>query len=214
MIRRRERFPYEWCVAVSGAVLLVISPWVTSTPFSSLLIVWAHWIADLLPGFLFVGTHDGFISTFLPFIGAVALIYPILAFCEQVIEAPKSLVRIARGIAVPMFLLSGMAIVDATLTTGTPWRFGQIAVACGIGILLAMFGVRLRRERVLSSQVRVIGATFLIAGVCIASFVLLPVGLLALFITYIMLAVVLAQREPASPPSNLDSQPNEQDEPI
>jgi len=197
VIRRRERFPYEWCVAVSGALLLVISPWAPSTPFSSLLTVWARWIADLLPGFLFVGTYAGFVSSFLPLFGALALIYPILAFCDQVITAPKSLVWIARATAVLMFLLAGMAIVDATLPTGTPWKLGQIAVACGIGVLLAMFGLRLRRERVLSSHIRAIGATFLIAGVCIASFVLLPVGLLALFVAYIMLAIVLAQRKPA-----------------
>ena len=197
MIRQRELFPYEWCVAVSGAGVVVISPWVPSTPFSSLLTVWSRWIADLLPGFLFVGTHDGFVSAFLPFIGAVALIYPIFALCEQVLETPRSLVRIARVTAVLMFLLSGMAIVDAVLATSTPWKLGQIAVACGIGILLAIFGVRLRRECVLSSQIRTIGVTFLIAGACIASFVLLPAGLLVLSVTYIVLAIVLAQREPA-----------------
>jgi len=197
VIRRRERFPYEWCVAVSGAALLVISPWVPSTPFSSLLTVWSRWIADFLPGFLFVGTHDGFVSAFLPFLGALTLIYPILAFCDQVIEAPKSFVWIARTTAVLMFLLSGMAITNATLPMGTPWKLGQIALACGIGILLAMFGVRLRRERVFSSQIRTIGATFVIAGVCIASFVLLPVGLLVLSVTYIMLTIVLAQRKSA-----------------
>jgi len=197
MIRRRERFPYEWCVAVSGAVLLVISPWVSSTPFSSLLTVWLRWIADLLPGFLFVGTHDEFVSTFLPFIGAATLIYPILAFCDQVLEAPKFLVRIARATGALMFLLSGMAIADATLPMGTQWKLGQIVVACGIGILLAVFGVRLRRECVLSSRIRTIGATFVIAGVCIASFVLLPVGLLVLSVTYIMLTIVLAQRKSA-----------------
>jgi hypothetical protein len=145
-----------------------------------------------------MGTHDGFVSAFLPLIGAATLIYPIFAFCDQVIEAPKSLVWIARATAVLMFLLSGMAIVDATLPTGTPWKLGQIAVACGIGVLLAIFGVRLRREYVLSSRIRTIGVTLFIAGVCIASFVLLPVGLLVLFITYIMLAIVLAQRKPAS----------------
>ncbi len=197
MIRRRERFPYEWCIAVSGAVLLVISPWGPSTPFSSLLTVWSQWIADLLPGFLFVGAYDGFVSAFLPFIGAATLIYPILAFCDQVLEAPRSFVLVARATAALMFLLSGMAIVDATLTMGTPWELGQIAVACGIGVLLAVFGIRLRRVTVLSSQVRTIGATFLIAGACIASFVLLPVGLLVLSVTYIMLAIVLAQRKSA-----------------
>ena len=197
MIHRREHFPYEWCIAVSGALLLVISPWAPSIPFSSLLTAWSRWIAEPLLGWHLVGTYDGFVATFLPFIGAVALIYPILAFCDQVLEAPKSFVWIARAIAVFMLLLSGMAIVDATLAMGTPWKLGQIAVACGIGILLAMFGVRLRRARVLSSHIRTIGVTLFIAGVCIASFVLLPVGLLVLSVTYIVLAIVLAQREPA-----------------
>ena len=197
MIRRREGFPYEWCIAVSGALLLVISPWGPSIPFSSLLTVWSRWIASLLPGFLFVGTHDGFVAAFLPLFGALALIYPILTFCRQVLEAPKSLLWIARATAVLMFLLSGMAIVDATVVMGTPWEFGQIAVSCGIGILLAIFGIQLRKERVLSSQIRTIGTSFLIAGVCIASFILLPVGLFVLFVTYMLLAIVLAQRKPA-----------------
>jgi len=178
-------------------VLLVISPWAPSTPFSSLLTVWARWIVNLLPGLVFASKYDGFVYSFLPLIGAATLIFPILAFCRQVLEAPKSLVWIARATAGLMFLLSGMAIVDATVVMGTPWEFGQIAVSCGIGILLAIFGFRLRRERILSSHIRTIGVTLIIAGVCIASFILLPVGLLVLFVTYIMLAIVLAQREPA-----------------
>jgi len=197
VISQRERFPYEWCITISAAVLLVISPWGPSTPFSSLLTVWLRWIVNLLGGRVFASKYDGFVSAFLPLIGTVVLIYPILAFCRQVLEAPKSLVWIARATAALMFLLSGMAIVDATVVMGTSWEFGQIAVSCGIGMLLAIFGIRLRKERVLSSQIRTIGVTFLIAGVCIASFALLPVGLFVLFVTYIMLAIVLAQREPA-----------------
>jgi hypothetical protein len=145
-----------------------------------------------------MGTHDGFVSAFLPLIGAATLIYPIFAFCDQVLETPKSFVWIARTTTVLMFLLSGMAIVDATLAMPTPWKLGQIAVACGIGILLAIFGIRLHRRYILSSQIRTIGVTLFIAGVCIASFVLLPVGLLVLSVTYIVLAIVLAQRKPTS----------------
>jgi hypothetical protein len=178
-------------------MLLVISPWGPSIPFSSLLTVWSRWIAEPLLGWHLVGTYDGFVSTFLPFFGALALIYPILAFCDQVLETPKSFVWIARTTAALMLFLSGMAIVDATLPMGTPWKLGQIAVACGIGILLAIFGVRLHSARVLSSQIRTIGVTLFIAGICIASFVLLPVGLLVLSVTYIVLAIVLAQRKPA-----------------
>jgi hypothetical protein len=129
-------------VAVSGALLLVISPWAPSTPFSSLLTVWARWIADLLPGFLFVGKYDGFVAAFLPLFGTATLIYPIFAFCDQVLAAPKPLVRIPRATAVLMFLLSGMPIVDATLATSTPWELGQIAARWGQTFILRIASAR------------------------------------------------------------------------
>ncbi len=200
MVRRRERFPYEWYVAISGAVALAISPWGASIPFSGLFAAWSRWVAEPLLGWHLGAMYDGFVSAFLPILGAASLSYPILAFCSQVLETPRYFVWVARAAAVLMFLLAGMAIVDATVAIGTPWELAQLAVACGIGILLATFGIRLQRERVLSPRIRLLGVTFLIAGGCIASFVLLPVGLLALFVTYIVLAIVLAQREaPASP---------------
>lgn len=200
MVRRRERFPYEWCVAISGAVALAISPWGPSIPFSGLFAAWARWVAEPLLGWHLGATYDGFVSAFLPILGAVSLSYPILAFCSQVLETPRYFVWVARAAAVLMFLLAGMAVVDAAVAIGTSWELGQLAVACGIGVLLAAFGIRLQRERVLSPRIRLLGVTLSVAGVCIATFVLLPVGLLALFVTYIVLAIVLAQREaPASP---------------
>jgi len=195
MVRWRERFPYEWCVAVSGAVALAISPWGASIPFSGLFAAWSRWVAEPLLGWHLGTVYNGFVCVFLPILGAASLSYPILAFCSQVLEARRYFVSVARATAVLMFLLAGMAIVDATVSLGTSWELGQLTVACGIGVLLATFGFRLQREYVLSARIRLLGVTLFIAGVCIASFLLLPVGLLALSVTYILLAIVLAQRE-------------------
>jgi len=197
MVRRRERFPYEWCVAISGAVALAISPWGPSIPFSGLFAAWSRWAAEPLFGWHLGAMYDGFVSAFLPILGAASLSYPILAFCSQVLDAPKSLGFVARAAVVLMFLLAGMAVVDAAVAIGTSWELGQLAVACGIGVLLATFGIRLHRERVLSPRIRLLGVTLSVAGVCIATFVLLPVGLLTLSVTYIVIAILLAQREHA-----------------
>lgn len=196
MIQQRNRFPYEWCVAISAAVLIAILPWAPSIPFSSVLAAWLRWITNPLPGLHFVGTYDGFVAAFLPFFGALSLSHPLLAFCDQVLERPRYFVPVARTIAALMIILSGMAIADQTLTLGTSWEFAQIGVSCGIGVLLVMFAIRLHRNYVLPPAIRMLSVTLLIAGACIASFVLLPAGLLALFVAYIALAIALARREP------------------
>ena len=69
MLYQRERFPYEWCVAVSGAVALVISPWVPSIPFSSLFAIWSRWVAEPFLGWHLGGMYDGFLSAFFPVLG-------------------------------------------------------------------------------------------------------------------------------------------------
>ena len=62
----RERVPYEWCVAVCAAILLAISPWVTSIPFSGLLETWLRWIGEPLLGWRLVAPTNGFLALFLP----------------------------------------------------------------------------------------------------------------------------------------------------
>ncbi len=196
MIQQRDRYPYEWCVAISGALLVVILPWAPSIPFSSVLAVWLRWITDPLPGLHFASSYDGFVAAFLPFFGALSLSYPLLAFCDQLLERPRYFVWVARILTLLMIILSGMAIADQMLTLGTAWEFAQIGVSCGIGVLLVMFAIRLHRDYVLPPAIRMLSVTILIAGACIASFVLLPAGLLALFVAYIVLAIALARREP------------------
>ena len=191
----RERIPYEWCIAVSAAVMLAISPWVSGTPFSRLLSVWSHRIGESLLGRSPVAPTNGFLALFLPLYAAV-LGFPLLVFCSHIIDAPRSIVRVVRTAVALMFLLAGMGTVDAIIDLGSWFVWGQIAVGCVIGILFLIFGLQLHRRHPLSLRIRLLSSTLVTAGTCMATVVLLPSGLLALCVTYILLAIILASRRP------------------
>jgi hypothetical protein len=191
----RERVPYEWCVAVSAAGLLAISPWVSSIPFSRLLGVWSYRIGESLLGRSLVAPANGFVAMFL-LIYAGVLSLPLLVFCSHILDAPQSIVRVVRTAVALMFLLAGMGTVDAIIDLGSWFVFGQIAVGCTIGILFLIFGVQLCTRHPLSLRIRLLSITLVIAGACMATFVLLPAGLLALCVTYILLVIILASRRP------------------
>jgi hypothetical protein len=193
MIRRRERFPYEWQIALSGAVLVGMSTVLPSTPFSGLLALWSQWIGEPLLRWHPAGAYDG--AVFLPPITALALAYPLLVLSDQVLGGPRRFSFLARIASVLLFLLSGLAIVNAVLTLGIPLEVGQLVVSCGVGILFVVFGVGLHGVSAPASWIRMIGIGLVVAGGCIASFVFLPVGLIALVATYVGLVIPLARRE-------------------
>lgn len=203
MIRRRERFPYEWQIALSGAVLVGMSTVVPSTPFSGVLTLWAKWIAEPLLGWHLASAYDG--SVFLPPITALALAYPLLVLSDQVLGRPWRFSFLTRIASVLLLLFSGMAIADAALTIGMPLEVGQIVVSCGVGILFVVLGIGLHGASALAFRTRMIGIGLVVAGACIASFVFLPVGLIALLVAYVWLAVSLARRE--DPTGQTDSSP-------
>ncbi len=197
----RECYPYEWYFAVSGAVALAISPWAPSIPFSELLATWSSWISKPLLGWSLVAPYAGFLMAFLPVSGTVVLGYALLTFCSRVLDASRSLVWVARTAVALMLFLAGTTAVDAVTDLGPWYVFSQIAVGCAIGILLAVFGAQLYVKRTLPSRIRLFGAFLFAAGVCIATFVLLPAGLLMLCASYIVLATVLARRQAVHTPS-------------
>ena len=193
----RDRFSYEWCIAVSAVIALAISPWVPIIPFSRLWSAWAQWIGEPLLGWPLVAPFDGFIATFVPIISAAILGFPLLVFCSLTLHASRPLVWIARTAVALMFLLSGMTTVDGIVDLGTWFVLGQITVGCGVGILFLMLGFQLYRKRPLSSRIRLLAIFLAAAGACMATFVLLPVGLVLLWAAYILLVPILASRQSA-----------------
>jgi len=197
----RERFAYEWCVAVSAVIALAISPWAPSIPFSELFATWSSWIGDPLLGWSLVAPYDEALAAFLPLLGAAVLGYPLLTLCSRILDASKSLVWVARVAVALMFILAGVTAVDAVTDLGTWYVFSQIAGGCAIGVLLLTFGVQLAKRYPLSSRIRSLAIMLVVAGTCTATFVLLPAGLLALCVTYILLVIILASRQSVHAPS-------------
>ena len=197
----RERYPYEWYFAVSGAVMLAISPWAPSIPFSELFSTWSRWIGGPLLGWSLVAQYDKAIASFLPLFGAAVLGYPLLTLCSRVLDASKSLVWVVRTAVALMFLLAGMTAVDAITDLGEWYVFSQIVGGCAIGVLLMTFGVQLTMRYPLSSRIRLLGVILVAAGFCIATFVLLPAGLLVLCVAHILLVLILASRQTVHTPS-------------
>ncbi len=191
----RERFPYEWCIAVSGAVLLAISPRVPSIPFSELFATWSRWIGEPLLGWSLVAPYDEALAALLPLLGAGFLSLPLLTFCSLTLHVSRSLVWVVRTAVALMFLLAGMATVDAVTDLGAWYVFSQIAVGCAIGVLFLAFGVQLHMKHLLSSRIRLLAVILVVAGACMATFVLLPAGLLMLCAAYILLVIILASRQ-------------------
>lgn len=191
----RECYPYAWCFALSGAGMLAISPWVPGTPFSRLLSAWVSWIGEPLLGWPLATSFDGLVATGLPIISAAVLGFPLLVFCSLTLHASRPLVWIARTAVASMFLLTGMATVDAFVDIGSWFAFTQTAVGCLIGVLFLVFGFRLHGKHPLSSRIRLLAIILVAAGACIATFVLLPVGLVLLCASYIVLVPILASRQ-------------------
>jgi len=203
MIRRRERFPYEWQIALSGALLVGMSTVLPSTPFSGLLTLWSQWIGEPLAGWHLASAYGGLV--FLPPITALALAYPLLVLSDQVLGRPWHFSFLARIASVLLLFLAGMAIADAVLTVGMSLKIGQIVISCGVGILFVVLGIGLHGVGARTFRIRMIGISLVVAGACIASFVFLPVGLIALLVTYVGLAISLARRE--DPTGQTDSSP-------
>jgi len=144
MIRRRERFPYEWQIALSGALLVGMSTVLPSTPFSGLLTLWSQWIGEPLAGWHLASAYGGLV--FLPPITALALAYPLLVLSDQVLGRPWHFSFLARIASVLLLFLAGMAIADAVLTVGMSLKIGQIVISCGVGILFVVLGIGLHGQ--------------------------------------------------------------------
>jgi len=195
VLRRRGRFPYEWQIALSGAVLLGLSVVLPSSPFSGALALWTRWIGEPLLQWRIFATSSELTSSFLPLIAAFSLAYALLAAIALFAETKRLALRFARIGAGLMLLLGLVVTVDAVTTIGRPLEIVQLVVSCATGIVFAALAVSLRGAggHTLSARFVIVG--MLVSGILIASFVLLPFGLLALLVTTLGFAVALARRD-------------------
>lgn len=198
MMRERERFPYWWCVAASAALAVALTPWVPMTPFSGVIPLWQRWIGvPITGGICVVEQFDGFLTLFVPFLGSLTLSLPLLALRLYLGEKTRLADAAAKTIPLLLLLLAGLNVASDVVSTSAEnigWEIGRVVLTVGIGAAFVAYGVGLRRTGSRNLLTRTMIRAFIGAGVCLSSFVLLPVGGVALIVAYCLLTVVLARR--------------------
>ena len=143
-----------------------------------------------------VATRDASLVAFLPLIGAALLSLPFLYMLAQARWKLKTAAWSARTFAVLLVLLAGIEIAEEFLAASAGWGIGRIVLTCVAGLSIAALGIGLQKAKAhAKSLIPALRVALLSSGVCIASFVLLPVGLLGLLIAYVLLTGVLLRRE-------------------
>jgi hypothetical protein len=197
LLRRWEGPPREWWIALNGAIALALIPKVPLAPFFGVTAHWVRWFAEsVLGGAITITTHDGSLVAFLPVIGAATLAIPFLFLVAQARWRLKTAAWSAGTFAALLVLLAGIEIAESLLAADAWWNIGRIALTCAAGLSIAALGIGLRRaEAEPRSLIPALSVALLSSGLCIASFVLLPVGLLGLLGAYVLLTVVLLRGE-------------------
>jgi hypothetical protein len=197
LLRRREGPPREWWSALFSAIALALIPRVPLAPFFGVTARWVGWFAEsVLGGTITVAAHDASLVAFLPLIGAALLSLPFFYLVAQARWRLKAAAWSAGAFAVLLVLLAGIEIAESFLAADAWWNIGRMALTCAAGLSIAALGIGLRRaEAHARSLIPVLCVVLLSSGVCIASFVLLPAGLLGLLVSYVLLTGVLFRGE-------------------
>lgn len=196
-MRAWDRPEYVWRVAVGSAIALGLMPWVPLAPYFGATARWVAWFAESVLGASAASaTTDSPLTIFLPLLGAATLAWPLLVLAAGTHGCTRVVVRSARLFAVLLVLLAGIEIADALLATHSALGVGRIVVTCASGLSLATLGVGLGKAVTRAKAwMRVLRGALLVSGLCVASHVLLPVGMLGLLLAYILLAIVLLHRD-------------------
>jgi hypothetical protein len=202
LLRRREGPPREWWVALNSAIALALIPWVPLAPFFGVTARWVRWFAEsVLGGTTMIFTRDGSLVAFLPLIGAALLSLPFLFLVAQARWRLKTAAWSAGTFAALLVLLAGIEIAESLLAADAGWNIGRIALTCAAGLSIVALGIGLRRAKAhAGSLIPALRVVLLWSGLCIASFVLLPIGLLGLLGAYVLLTIVLLRGEHLAAP--------------
>ena len=191
MATQRRSFPYAWCIALSAAVVVVLTFWIPSSPFAGALVSWSDQVGSRI-GVTLQRDGGGFLAVFLPLLGALAMSLPLLTLRREGARRANGLLYAAVSVA---WGLGAVVCADAVIETHVPLEAIGIALTCVFGILLAAVGLGLQRIDAPLSGARALRALLLASGIGLASFALLPLGLLGLCATLVVVAVRLARTE-------------------
>ena len=198
MVRTRQAPPYECCIAAICVVVLALTPWLPLAPLHGVAALWVRWFAGAFFGDAFTfasAVDDPPIAVFLPLVGAAALARPLLALAGR----KRGTARCAAwGLGVLLLLLAGLEIADAGWILGISLGAVRIGFSCAIGGCLAVVGIGLRSATLTDRILRALRVALILSGVCLASFVLWPLGWLGWIVACSLLVVLWLRTDPAA----------------
>lgn len=192
----------SFCVGVA----IFLSLWIPTTPFFAVVPVWfASVLALLFEGALAGTPGYGFRTVVFPIAAAVIFAIPFWSLRTSLTKRTKDrsisfTICLSGAIIAPIMLVAiGVAasqIGSAGYRNWGGWQVSLAAVTVLYGLALIGSGIgigrRLTRHSGLKHALRLV---LIIAGVSLASFVLLPLGILALMVVYALLGVVLLRAQ-------------------
>lgn len=200
---------------MAAATGLVASPWVPFSPLSA--DAWVHLV--LVPLLLSGATVLSSVrvvevvaplAIVLPWVGAILLAWPILYSTSRAVAGTADPARAKRRTGLVLAALCGCT-VSASLM-GAPgrisawggWPYANAGTVALFGALFAAWALLLPRK-----GARFLRAAAVVAGVCLATYVLMPVGVLILAAWLCVLGVSILRGHPfvEDKPRRADSGP-------
>jgi hypothetical protein len=185
-------------VALLAAVCLLLAPYILISPLSA--DVWVHFILRPLLGTSVAAARGAAaladpLTIVLPWIGAFLLAWPLLSSTSRSLVAGADSSARAKRWSGFLVVVLGACTASVSLV-GAPgaipvwpgWPYMSAAMTALFGALFVGRAFSLPR-----SQARFLRATSAAAGICTASYILLPLGILILAIWYCTLGISLAR---------------------
>ena len=181
-------------ISFAAAVLALLSPWTTASPFSTPVFLWVYKFLVLFLGGMtaMILTETGTIVIILPLLGGVLFALPFLGLRNAWKNQSLNPHSYAAALGIFLVALGGMLMSVLTRAASwDPWQVIELVLVIVFGLLLIRCGILIvRAPRNRSALIRPLGWIILVTGICFSSFVLLPVGVMGLAVLYFMFGVV------------------------
>ncbi len=177
----------------AAAVLVLLSPWTAASPFSALLSLWVvKFLAPLFSGGMSI-TFMKFspLVIIFPLFGSVIFAVPLLGL--QRVVSNSCLNHYCNGAAIGVFLVGTGGALELALTRSAawdPWQGLELVFVVAFGLLLVRCGLAITRIPQTSFvSVKPLGWLIFSVGICLSSFILLPLGVIGSIILYFELGM-------------------------
>jgi len=184
-------------LALGASALLLMALWVPLTPFDALLDSWGvHIFATLSHGMLMTRA-EGLLHVILRIALISCFLMPFWGLRHIAPVESRWFRSVVCLLALGFVVLAAMSAVNSASLLQRPpgwdsWQIAEVGINAYLGVLLAGLGLSLKQAASLrSTRLRRIRHGLWIAGLAIASYFFLPIGLIALVFVYLNIGLLL-----------------------